>query len=61
MVAIGLGAGLLIYFATQKSATPTTTVIRTAAPTNTAATTAAEITAGAGLVTSIVNDFTDNS
>jgi hypothetical protein len=61
MVAIGLGAVAVIYFATSKSTVPTTTVIRTAAPTTTATTTAAEIAAGAGIVTSLINDFSDNS
>jgi len=55
--------GVGIYFVISKSSTPSTTIIKTAAPsssTSSAASTAAEIAAGAGVVDTLINDFSSS-
>jgi hypothetical protein len=52
------GAVLVVGFVVmQKSSTPTTTIIKPP-PTSSAGLTAAEITAGAGVVNTLINDLT---
>ena len=60
VLAVGAAA---VYFMTRPAATPTTIYrnVPTSTSTSNAAATAAEIAAGAGVVTSIINSFSDNS
>jgi hypothetical protein len=61
LVLIGLGGLAVLYFMTQKPATPPT-IIRTQAPSGSGLT-AAEIAAGATVADTLINDLTssDNS
>jgi hypothetical protein len=61
-ILILVGGAAALLFVMSKSATPTPTVIKTVVPAGTAQAnlTAAEIAAGAGLVTTAINDFSSD-